>query len=54
MKPGPKPKPAHLKKLRRSFRLHSITVDKLEEAVEAKAAEDMTNALERAVLAWEF
>ena len=52
MKPGPKPKPAHLKKLRRSFRLSQSTVDLIEKAKRDKSAESMTEAIEVAVEAW--
>ncbi len=52
MKPGPKPKPADLKKLRRSFRLSRITVARLQAAVSIKSAKDMTEAVEKAVEKW--
>ena len=52
MKPGPKPKPTHLKKLRRSFRLSQMTVFRLKALVDTRIAKDQTEAIEDAVKAY--
>ena len=46
---GPKPKPAHLKKLRRSFRFSHMTVSLIDRAVEVGWTKNDTEAVERAV-----